>query len=182
MQWFVEEVYSKPNNEVTWSTYPCHSKCITVSKLSIMWRFLRSKIAIKQSKKLFCGVSCKSVRLFSIKNAKNGGVLRYTFGSCFTMAGMTFVGAAWNSDVLSKTLEEANCEEEFTGEAEMKEPDITLYQFASCPFCNKVRAFLDYYGMKYTIVEVDPLFKKELKSLEYRKVPIVVIQGIQVSG
>jgi hypothetical protein len=34
--------------------------------------------------------------------------------------------------------------------------------------------------MEYKIVEVDPIFKKEIKFSEYRKVPIVVIQDIQV--
>lgn len=59
--------------------------------------------------------------------------------------------------------------------------EIILYQFASCPFCNKVRTFLDYYGLNYKIVEVDPIFKNEIKFSQYRKVPIIIIQGVQVS-
>ena len=51
---------------------------------------------------------------------------------------------------------------------------LTLYQYAVCPFCNKVRSFLDYYGFAYTIVEVDPIRRKEIKFSEYRKVPVVV--------
>lgn len=63
-------------------------------------------------------------------------------------------------------------------------PDIVLYQFEVCPFCNKVRAFLDYHGIPYRVVEVDPLRKTELKqfSADYRKVPIALINSKQVNG
>jgi len=62
---------------------------------------------------------------------------------------------------------------------------ITLYQYEVCPFCNKVRAFLDYHGIPYTVVEVNPMSKSELKSIglvqkkkevgEKVKVPVVVL-------
>lgn len=63
-------------------------------------------------------------------------------------------------------------------------PDIVLYQFEVCPFCNKVRAYLDYYKIPYRVVEVDPLRKTELKELDgtYKKVPVAVINGKQVNG
>lgn len=32
--------------------------------------------------------------------------------------------------------------------------DITLFQFQTCPFCSKVRAFLDANGFSYSVVEV----------------------------
>lgn len=51
---------------------------------------------------------------------------------------------------------------------------LTLYQYQVCPFCCKVRSFLDFYGVKYDIVEVDPVMRRELKFSEYRKVPILV--------
>lgn len=62
--------------------------------------------------------------------------------------------------------------------------DIVLYQYEVCPFCNKVRAYLDYHGIAYRVVEVDPLKKKELSELDsdYKKVPIAVINGQQVNG
>lgn len=37
---------------------------------------------------------------------------------------------------------------------------LVLYQYMSCPFCNKVRAALDFYNVPYKMVEVDPLKKK----------------------
>lgn len=66
-----------------------------------------------------------------------------------------------------------------------RKPEIVLYQYEVCPFCNKVRAYLDYHDIKYSVVEVDPLRKTELKVLddkEYRKVPIAVVDGEQVNG
>jgi len=53
---------------------------------------------------------------------------------------------------------------------------ITLYQFQTCPFCCKVRAFLDYFGFNYNVVEVNSVLRTQLKWSEYKKVPIVVIQ------
>lgn len=63
-------------------------------------------------------------------------------------------------------------------------PSVTLYQYAICPFCNKVKALLAYAGIKYNLVEVNPLTKSELKpwSGDYRKVPIVIIEDKQVNG
>lgn len=58
-----------------------------------------------------------------------------------------------------------------------KVEDVTLYQYAVCPFCNKVRAALDYYNVPYKIVEVNPLTKTEIKWSTYKKVPIVSLSG-----
>ena len=53
---------------------------------------------------------------------------------------------------------------------------VTLYQYDVCPFCNKVKAYLDYRGIPYDVVEVNPLTKSEIKfSKEYTKVPIVTV-------
>lgn len=59
--------------------------------------------------------------------------------------------------------------------------DIVLYQYETCPFCNKVRAFLDYSGIRYRTVEVNPLTKAEknvspaLKAC--KEVPVLVVNG-----
>ncbi|KAI4339942.1 hypothetical protein MLD38_024825 [Melastoma candidum] len=55
--------------------------------------------------------------------------------------------------------------------------DVVLYQYEACPFCNKVKAFLDYYKIPYKVVEVNPINKKEIKWSDYRKVPIVTFEG-----
>jgi len=59
---------------------------------------------------------------------------------------------------------------------------VTLYQYDVCPFCNKVKAFLDYHDVPYDVVEVNPLTKNEIKfSKDYRKVPIVTIGNEQLN-
>lgn len=53
--------------------------------------------------------------------------------------------------------------------------DLTLFQYCSCPFCCKTRTFLDYFGVSYNIVEVNPVLRQQLKwSAGYRKVPILL--------
>ncbi len=58
-----------------------------------------------------------------------------------------------------------------------------LYQYAACPFCNKVRAILRYKGVDFETIEVHPLNKKEIEfSKEYRAVPIYIdSNGVQVN-
>ncbi|XP_020019843.1 prostaglandin E synthase 2 isoform X1 [Castor canadensis] len=53
---------------------------------------------------------------------------------------------------------------------------LTLYQYKTCPFCSKVRAFLDFHALPYQVVEVNPVFRSEIKFSSYRKVPILVAQ------
>ncbi|KAL8562399.1 hypothetical protein ACOMHN_066113 [Nucella lapillus] len=59
---------------------------------------------------------------------------------------------------------------------------LTLFQFQTCPFCCKVRAVLDYYGYSYDVVEVNSVTKKQLKWSDYRKVPILMVDGAGESG
>lgn len=58
-------------------------------------------------------------------------------------------------------------------------PEVVLYQYEACPFCNKVKAYLDYRDIGYRVVEVNPLNKKELKWSNYKKVPVLVVDGEQ---
>lgn len=53
--------------------------------------------------------------------------------------------------------------------------ELNMYQYQSCPFCSKVRAFLDYYGVPYNVVEVDPVLRQQTKFSKYRKVPILLL-------
>ncbi|CAJ2642924.1 unnamed protein product [Trifolium pratense] len=58
--------------------------------------------------------------------------------------------------------------------------EVVLFQYEACPFCNKVKAFLDYHGIEYKVVEVNPMNKKEIKWSDYKKVPIVTVDGEQL--
>lgn len=58
---------------------------------------------------------------------------------------------------------------------------LSLYQYKTCPFCSKVRAFLDYQGLPYDIVEVNPVMRQEIKWSTYRKVPILMVNEDVVS-
>ena len=63
-------------------------------------------------------------------------------------------------------------------------PDIKLYQYHICPFCNITKSVLSYAKLDYEKVEVNPLTKQELKpwSGDYKKVPIAIIGEEQVNG
>ncbi|CAL0318976.1 unnamed protein product [Lupinus luteus] len=58
--------------------------------------------------------------------------------------------------------------------------EVVLFQYEACPFCNKVKAFLDYYDLPYKVVEVNPMNKKEIKWSDYKKVPILTVDGEQL--
>lgn len=64
---------------------------------------------------------------------------------------------------------------------ELVPKEVVLYQYEACPFCNKVKAFLDYYDVPYKVVEVNPLSKKEIKWSDYKKVPILMVDGEQLN-
>lgn len=52
--------------------------------------------------------------------------------------------------------------------------DLVLFQYRTCPFCCKVRAFLDYHGISYDIIEVDAVLRQSIKWSDYKKVPILL--------
>ena len=54
------------------------------------------------------------------------------------------------------------------------ENPLLLYQYEVCPWCNKVKAVLDFHDAPYKTVEVDPVFKSELKFSDYKKVPVLL--------
>ena len=65
------------------------------------------------------------------------------------------------------------------GTSGMPFQSVVLYQYDVCPFCNKVKAFLDYHNIPYDVVEVNPLTKTEIKQFEHewKKVPVLVVDG-----
>lgn len=60
---------------------------------------------------------------------------------------------------------------------------MILFQYRTCPFCCKVRAYLDARGISYEVVEVDAVLRQAIKWSGYKKVPIVLAKvdgGYQV--
>lgn len=52
--------------------------------------------------------------------------------------------------------------------------DLVLFQYQTCPFCCKVRVFLDSQGFSYSVVEVDAVLRHETKWSSYKKVPMML--------
>lgn len=60
---------------------------------------------------------------------------------------------------------------------------LRLYQYRICPFCNKVKATLDFLQRPYQPMEVNPLTRSQIKfSKDYKKVPIAVFNDSEVVG
>jgi len=58
----------------------------------------------------------------------------------------------------------------------------TLYGFQTCPFCWKVRSLLNWKGVEYSSVEVDPVTKAEIRWANWKSVPVFVdADGTQVN-
>lgn len=64
----------------------------------------------------------------------------------------------------------------FNGGTDTNGLKLTLFQYQTCPFCCKVRAFLDFYGISYDIVEVNPVLRQQIKFSLSKKVPILIVQ------
>ncbi|KAL8059258.1 hypothetical protein ABFX02_03G073500 [Erythranthe guttata] len=118
--------------------------------------------------------------------ANNGSLSRSNWLSCNrTAAGQSTSAAAHAaagvvmfSAAAIAIGEEAHAKEPV--QSEFRPKDVVLYQYEACPFCNKVKAFLDYYDIPYKVVEVNPLSKKEIKWSDYKKVPILMVDGEQM--
>ena len=59
--------------------------------------------------------------------------------------------------------------------------DVTVYQYQICPFCTKVKTFLDFVHVPYSTIEVNPVSKKEIKVSACACVCACVCVGLQLS-
>jgi microsomal prostaglandin-E synthase 2 len=58
----------------------------------------------------------------------------------------------------------------------MERPKV--YQYLICPFCNRVKSYMDFVGIEYDTVEVNPLTKSEITfPVTSKKVPIAILDG-----
>ena len=97
---------------------------------------------------------------------------------CLTAGSVLFIGLSYRSSL--KSLGTCKSLKYSTDAVSSDIPALKLYQYRTCPYCCKARAYLDYAGFKYEVVEVNPLTRKEMKFSAYRKVPFVVGGGVQV--
>lgn len=62
-------------------------------------------------------------------------------------------------------------------------PDsLVLYQYHTCPYCNRVKALLDFSKVNYKSIEVNPLTKSEIKFSGSKSVPVAKFDDIVICG
>ena len=66
----------------------------------------------------------------------------------------------------------------FSKAAFLSQSTVKLYQYQTCPFCNKVRAYLDYARVPYEVIEVNPMTKTEIKAFKLKAVPVVTVDHL----
>lgn len=80
----------------------------------------------------------------------------------------------WTVEYPSATKKQNDFSRRIVSDSDKTGLDLKLYQYQSCPYCCKLRAFLDYYGFSYDVIEVHPVTKSQIKfSKDYKKVPIL---------
>lgn len=119
-----------------------------------------------------CSSSSSNSHIFSQKLADRLGLSRPSLVR--RVAGTMLFSVAASSMAQDALAKEKPRSEKFLPK------EVVLYQYEACPFCNKVKAFLDYYNIPYKIVEVNPISKKEIKWSDYKKVPILKVDGEQM--
>lgn len=115
----------------------------------------------------------------SIWSPKSDSRLRLLYGSALAAASIVALKSQADAHASEVTTLQAENPYSLAGlkPSETFPSSITLYQYEVCPFCCKVKAFLDYHKIPYRVVEVDPLGKSELTWSEYKKVPVVLLDG-----
>ncbi|KAL2631002.1 hypothetical protein R1flu_015688 [Riccia fluitans] len=123
----------------------------------------------------FSGVSSTA------RDERDRGAYERNFRSMKLDRGLVGIAAAgaFSASVAFSSISAALAKERVVADRMPKE--VVLYQYEACPFCNKVKAFLDYRDIPYQVVEVNPVGKKELKWSDYKKVPVVVVDGQQLN-
>ncbi|KAK6115172.1 hypothetical protein DH2020_007441 [Rehmannia glutinosa] len=118
------------------------------------------------------------VALFSTTTTNSSSGRSHWFSSTRIAAAHAVAGTVLFSVAASTLVAEVQAKESV--QSENRPNDVVLYQYEACPFCNKVKAFLDYYDIPYKVVEVNPISKKEIKWSDYKKVPILMVDGEQL--
>ncbi|EDW68845.1 prostaglandin E synthase 2 [Drosophila virilis] len=125
------------------------------------------------------------------KNTKPAGTLKLTLlGACIgAVAGSTYTIYSRISDkdshkehertppkVIGSLPAGVRITKRYINPKDTSGLDIVLFQFQTCPFCCKVRAYLDYMGVSYSVVEVDAVLRQDIRWSSVKKVPMVLIR------
>ncbi|KAK4529019.1 hypothetical protein GAYE_SCF72G6969 [Galdieria yellowstonensis] len=61
-------------------------------------------------------------------------------------------------------------------------PTLVLFEMESCPYCKRIRVALDYYRLPYSCVPVTAIGRKELRTTNFSKVPVLVVNGMEYNN
>ncbi len=148
------QVPPRPAAKIQFNLIPLSLACIAAGSIS-------TPLMFRSAWRSFAGAGQRAASV-----ALRPGVIRFTAVTgaiaALALASPQTVSAASSTQTSTST----------------KALDIKLYGYHTCPFCNKVGSFLDFFQVPYTLVQVNPIFKDELAfSPDYKKVPIVVLNG-----
>lgn len=96
-----------------------------------------------------------------------------------TVAGITYIlyKRVYSSPaMLADTFSNIKPSRSVVNELDKTGLKLVLYQYQTCPFCCKVRAYLDFLGLSYDVVEVNPVSRQQIKFSKWRKVPILIVK------
>ncbi|KAL3688892.1 hypothetical protein R1sor_015201 [Riccia sorocarpa] len=147
---------------------------------SAVHRYIRATSSIAGSSGRLSSVIVDFTGVSSTARDERDGAYGRYFRSMKLDRGLVGMAAgAFSASVALSSIPAALAKERVIADRLPKE--VVLYQYEACPFCNKVKAFLDYRDIPYQVVEVNPVGKKELKWSDYKKVPVVVVDGEQLN-
>lgn len=152
-----------------------------IFNLKILTRFASSSTYAKSSKREFFSSTTKRFIVASIFGSFVGGFYAYkTFpGNILKSGERKHQYVASCSEILTDSYiapPDIKPSRHVKGTSNAFDLKLSLFQYQTCPFCCKVRAFLEYYGIPYDVVEVNPVLRQQIKFSKYKKVPILLIE------
>ncbi|KAH3849781.1 prostaglandin E synthase 2-like [Dreissena polymorpha] len=149
----------------------CRSR---LSNITIFSKFIRNGNDSKPIRHSFNKTFCRAYN-----QTRNTGLSwrNIRIGASIGLLSSVFAGKMMKDALATTELRPASRTEK--GIIDIGDQNITLYQFQSCPYCCKVRATLDFFGFPYSVVEVNSITKSQLNFSDYKKVPVLVVDGKQ---
>lgn len=82
----------------------------------------------------------------------------------------------YTSTIVKEFPRDAKITKRYVNQQDNSNLEIVLFQFQTCPFCCKVRAYLDSVGISYSVAEVDAALRQDIRWSKYKKVPMVLVR------